>query len=334
MKNAGSKSRATARRGRDIRCGYVDTRDGQLHYREVAGTAPAIVFLHQTASSSGSFQPLMQRLRLPNRLVALDTPGFGSSFAPRGWPSMADYARWTIEALDALGVRRFHVFGQHTGANIAGELAVRHPARVASVGMLGPVPMSAAERREFRKLLSTPIAPRPDGSHMLENWGYATQYNPGCDPVIQHDEVVSMLRAWRARPQAYRAVSFNDSLAVLRKVRAPVLLMSSPGDYFFERFVEVCAVRPEAAVATVGGDNFQALLDPDGVARALEKFIAPLEASRHTAGRSAGARTAAGAGSRAGQAKAKGKAKAKAKAKGTARTNGTAGSASPRRARR
>jgi pimeloyl-ACP methyl ester carboxylesterase len=269
-----SNRRVKSRRAQEIRCGYVDTRDGQLHYREIAGTAPAIVFLHQTASSSSSFQRVMQRLRLPNRLIALDTPGFGSSFAPRGWPSMAEYARWTVEALDALRVRRFHVFGQHTGANLAGELAVRHPARVCSVMMLGPVPMAAPERREFREMLGKqPISPRVDGQHMLENWGYAAQYNPGCDPEILHDETVNMLRAWRGRPQAYRAVSFNDSLAVLRRVRAPVLLMTSPGDYFHARFHQVCAVRPDATIATVGGDNFQPLLDPVGVARAITRFV-------------------------------------------------------------
>lgn len=256
-----------------IRRGYVDVREGQLHYREVAGSAPAIVFLHQTASASSSFERVMQQLRLPNRLVALDTPGFGASFAPRGWPSMADYARWVVEALDRLRIRRFHVVGQHTGANLAGELAVRHADRVRSVTMLGPVPMTAAERREFRKLLGTPIRPRADGSHLMENWGYAAQYNPGCDPVLMHDEVVSMLTAWRGRPQAYRAVSFNDSLAVLRRIRAPVLLMTSPGDYFHARFHEVTSVRPDAAVAVVGGDNFQPLLDPKGVARALERFV-------------------------------------------------------------
>ena len=159
---------------------------------------------------------------------------------------------------------------------MGGDLAGRHPARGRSVTVLGRVPMSAAERGDFRKLLSTPIAPRPDGSHMLENWGYATQYNPGCDVEVQHDEVVSMLRAWRGRPQAYRAVSFNDSLAVLRKVRAPVMLMSSPGDYFHSRFLEVCAVRPDAEITTVGGDNFQPLLDPPGVARAIERFVGGL----------------------------------------------------------
>lgn len=274
MAKSTPKARKGARTLRAIRCGYVDTRDGQLHYREVAGTAPAIVFLHQTASSSSSFQSVMQRLRLPNRLIALDTPGFGSSFAPRGWPRMADYARWTLEALDALRVRRFHVFGQHTGANLAGELALRHPSRVRSVMMLGPVPMSAAERREFRKMLGVdPIRPRPDGQHLLENWGYAAHYNPDCAPEILHDETVNMLRAWRGRPQAYRAVSYNDSLAVLRKLRAPVLLLTSPGDYFHSRFLEVCAARPDAAVATVGGDNFQPLLDPAGVAGAIEQFV-------------------------------------------------------------
>ena len=277
MVRKNSRKRANARTPRAIRCGYVDTRDGQLHYREAAGTAPAIVFLHQTASSSSSFQRVMQRLRLPNRLVALDTPGFGSSFAPRGWPKMADYARWTIEALDALGVKRFHVFGQHTGANLAGELALRHPARVRSVSMLGPVPMSAAERREFRKMLGErSISPRADGQHLLENWGYAAHYNPGCDPQILHDETVNMLRAWRGRPQAYRAVSFNDSLGVLRRLRAPVMLMTSPGDYFHSRFLEVCAVRPDAAISTVGGDNFQPLLDAAGVARAIERFVGEL----------------------------------------------------------
>lgn len=256
-----------------IRCGYADTAWGQLHYREVAGRAPAVLFLHQTASSSASFVPVLEALRLPNRRVAIDTPGFGGSFDPPGWPSMAKYAAYVVAGLDALRIREFHVFGQHTGANLAGELALRHPARVRSVTMLGPVPMTAPERREFRAALGEPIRPRADGGHLLENWRYASDYNPGCDPLMLNGEVTSMVRAWRGRAQAYRAVSFHDSRALVRRLQAPLLLMSSPGDYFHARFAEVCALRPDAATAMVGGDNFQTLQDPRGVARALERFV-------------------------------------------------------------
>ena len=257
-----------------IQCGYADTPAGQVHYRAVAGRAPAVVFLHQTASSSASFVPVLESLRLPNRLVAIDTPGFGGSFDPAGWPSMAKYAAFVVAALDALRIRSFHVFGQHTGANLAGELALRHPDRVRSVTMLGPVPMTAPERREFRAALGEPLRPRADGGHLVENWRYAFDYNPGCDLGMLHGEVTSMIRAWKGRPQAYRAVSFHDSRAVIRRLRVPLLLMTSPGDYFHSRFAEVCALRPDAATATVGGDNFQTLQDPRGVARALERFLA------------------------------------------------------------
>jgi pimeloyl-ACP methyl ester carboxylesterase len=54
---------------------YVNLPSGQMHLREAAGTSPAIVFLHQTASASSSFDAVMQRIRLPNRLIAIDTPG-------------------------------------------------------------------------------------------------------------------------------------------------------------------------------------------------------------------------------------------------------------------
>ena len=45
---------------------------------------------------------------------------------------------------------------------------------------------------------------------------------------VVHDEVSDMLRAWRGRPQAYRAVSFHDSLALVQKLTCPLLFMTSP----------------------------------------------------------------------------------------------------------
>ena len=118
---------------RPIVKGYVTLAAGQIHYREVAGTSPPIVFLHQTAQSSRSYEALLHDIRLPQRLLALDTPGFGESFEPDGWPSMRDYAAWMSAALDVLGAERAHFFGHHTGASLTTAIASDSPRSVLSL---------------------------------------------------------------------------------------------------------------------------------------------------------------------------------------------------------
>ena len=36
---------------------------------------------------------VMARLRVPSRLIAIDTPGFGGSFDPAGWPTKSQTVR-------------------------------------------------------------------------------------------------------------------------------------------------------------------------------------------------------------------------------------------------
>ena len=252
---------------------YVDLSDGQMHVITRDGSAPAIVFLHQTASSGQSFERVMERLRLPNKLIAIDTPGFGGSFDPRGRPSLKKYASYIVETLDRLKVRQFHLCGHHTGGSLAAEIAWLHPKRARSVMMLGPVPMNREERIRFRNAYDKPIAPKADGSHLVENWDYCHKYNPNCDLETIHEEVVNMLRAWKGRPQAYRAMSFHDTMRLVRKIDCPLLFMTSPEDFFYPRFAEVCDLRPDAKVAIVGGENLPPQADSRGVATAIAKFV-------------------------------------------------------------
>lgn len=259
-----------------VRKSYVDLADGQLHVREVAGSEPAIVFLHQTACSAQSYDPLLAELDVPNRLVAIDTPGFGGSFDPSGWPSVADYAAWIVQGIDGLGIGLFHVFGHHTGSSLAVYLAAHHPLRVLSIMLAGAELMTPEERRQFRKSHGEPIVPRHDGSHLQVNWDYAAGYNEGISAEIVHGEVVAMLRAWKARPQAYRAVAASDTPALATSLQAPVLLLTSPDDYFHAELERAKTAFPGATVATTGGANFQPTADPQGVARAVEAFLAGL----------------------------------------------------------
>jgi pimeloyl-ACP methyl ester carboxylesterase len=252
---------------------YVDLADGQVHVHQRAGCEPALVFLHQTASSATSFDQLMACSRLPNRMVAVDAPGFGGSFDPPGRPSMSDYARWVLEACNGLGLGRVHLFGHHTGASLAIEMAAMAPERVLSLMLAGPVFMTEAERREFEAAYQKPIAPRRDGSHLLENWNYAAKFNPDCPVELLQQEVVAMLRAWRGRAQAYRAVARHDPYAGAQGLELPVLLLTSPDDFFHDSFDRAVAAFPHARVARVGGGNFQPSADPEGVARAIRDFL-------------------------------------------------------------
>ncbi|MBK8783748.1 MAG: hypothetical protein IPO22_18520 [Anaerolineales bacterium] len=66
-----------------IRKGYVDTPNGQVHFRQLKKVdGVPLVLLHQTASSGMMFEPLMTLLSDSFHTLALDTPGFGASFLP------------------------------------------------------------------------------------------------------------------------------------------------------------------------------------------------------------------------------------------------------------
>jgi pimeloyl-ACP methyl ester carboxylesterase len=256
-----------------VRRGYVDIAEGQIHVHQVGGCEPPILFLHQTASSARSFDPLLKAMPLPNRLIALDTPGFGGSYDPEGWPTLEAYAAQILAAADALGVDRFHLYGHHTGASLGIEIAAGAPDRVLSLMLSGPVFMTAGEREAFIADYRDPIMPQRDGSHLARNWSYAAGNNPSCDADILQDAVTDLLRAWRGRPQAYMAVAQHDTDVRARDVRAPTLLLTTEGDFFHYGFDRARAFFPRAATAQTSGDNFPATTRPGEVAEAIASFI-------------------------------------------------------------
>src|SRR5690606_9825364 len=94
----------------------VSDRQGrrQVHYRR-AGTGPAILLLHQSPQSSTEMEPLMADWGRHFTLIAPDSPGYGWSdpLATKA-ASLADFADATLSFADAIGLRRFGVYGFHT----------------------------------------------------------------------------------------------------------------------------------------------------------------------------------------------------------------------------
>ncbi len=256
-----------------IRKAYVDCSGGQLHYRYCEGTGTPIVFLQQTASSSKMYIKVMARLAGRCPLIAFDTPGFGGSFDPTEWPTMAQYADWLFEGMQALGLNRFHIFGHHTGSCIAVELGVRQASHVASLMMVGPVPLTEEERNEFSQHFGAPISPTADGSYLQATWDYLQGLGAHGDLALHHRELIDTTRAYMGRAMAYSAVWKQDWTSLYKRVTCPMLLLCAPDDVLYPFFTRAQEIRPDAKAVILKGANFEPDLDCDGTVAAIQSFL-------------------------------------------------------------
>ncbi|MDX2221864.1 MAG: alpha/beta hydrolase [Rhodospirillaceae bacterium] len=259
-----------------VRKAYVDTAAGQLHYYAAPGAGAPVVFLHQTASSGKMYLDVMARLA-GRSMYAMDTPGFGGSFEPPDMPSMPQYAAWIVQALDGIGLGAVHLFGHHTGACIAAEICAAHPARVKSCAMIGPVPLTKAERDAFRTHYSTPFSPDPAGTYLRTTWDYLRGLGAHSTVALHHREFVDTCRAYMGRYKAYSAVWDQDFTALFAKISCPLLLMCAPDDVLIAYLERARGLRPDARVRMLKGANFEPDQDPDGTAAALREFLAEVE---------------------------------------------------------
>jgi pimeloyl-ACP methyl ester carboxylesterase len=153
---------------------FLDTPDGQIHYR-IGGTGEPLLLLHQTPrsalSSYGEVIPTFAEERL---VIAMDNPGYGDSDRPARPFSMADFARTAIMLLDSLGISKTSILGHHTGSAIAIEIASQYSERVDKLILSFPLPLLDEEERQLGyKVLKDTYQKwnaREDGSHLMELW--------------------------------------------------------------------------------------------------------------------------------------------------------------------
>ena len=147
--------------------GYIETRQGQVHYRADGETGPYLFLLHLTPFSSRMFELALPRLGRHCRAIALDTPGYGNSDPPPAPISIADYGERMLEAIDRITSGPFALCGFSTGAAIALEIARRVSARTDRL-ILSTTPVMTKD--ELKALVTANIGEpemAPDGSHFL-----------------------------------------------------------------------------------------------------------------------------------------------------------------------
>jgi pimeloyl-ACP methyl ester carboxylesterase len=257
-------------RGRAAR-GYVDLPWGQVHYRH-AGTPghPALLVVHQSPLSSATYDLALTPLaRRGLRVVAVDTPGFGMSDAPPQPWTIPQYAAALWQTADALGLDRVHLLGQHTGAVIAAEAALRDPHRVRRLILQGLPLYDDAERARKKATYAPGYTPDRDGSHLRVIWDRVWGLYPRLSPDEADRQVAEYLMTGPDYATAYRAV-FDHRLDTAALAAVPTVLLHGADDLVDRMTPVVRAALPHAPLVTVpGGTDFVSDEQPEAFADAV-----------------------------------------------------------------
>ncbi len=115
------------------------------------GTGDAVVCRHGVPSSAFLYRKVLPELAARGRRgVGFDLPGLGLADRPREFDySWSGLSAWTVEAIDALGLNRFHLVVHDIGGPVGFDVVARIPERVASLTALNTMVRVASFKRPW-----------------------------------------------------------------------------------------------------------------------------------------------------------------------------------------
>lgn len=267
--------------------GYAQTREGFVHFVE-EGSGDPLLLIHETPRSWRMYAGMIPHLPT-HRVIAMDTLGFGNSDAAPADYSIADYAANVVSFMDALGLSRAHIFGDHTGAAIAVETAIIAPQRVGHIILSGlPFWLSEVERVErYQQVAARDLISRADdGSHLARIWQYLLKSRiPGgggntlapADVELLSEITLDALKAGPVWKRMELLMATYDPAPRLPLIRAPVLAIGITGEG-----ASIYTKRPRQVAALVAGGTARVMEGVDGrviythgkqVSEIVDKFL-------------------------------------------------------------
>lgn len=231
--------------------------NGVFLYYEEHGSGEAILGLHGTGSSAAAWADAAAELATRGRAIVYDRRGFARSAQPE--PFVSDIHVQADDAaalLEALGAAPAIVIGRSTGADIALDLALRHPDRVRALALLeGGEMLSDAGRPWLEALVARTLAAPPEDV-----------------PEVLIDGVLGE-GAWQELPEGPREMLRENTPGILAELRGgflkaepaalaaidvPTLLVTAwdSVSVYAQVTADLAGLIPGAKVAEVDGDHF------------------------------------------------------------------------------
>jgi len=235
---------------------YANTENGQIHYQDL-GSGEPIVLLHQTASSSVMYERAFPYLTESNRVIAIDTPGFGMSDSPPGPDEIIQsYAEAVVAVLDDANILKAHIVGFHTGATTALEVSTSFKERVLSLTIFCVLALTPEERVEWMTRDDLSARWQPDGegrfldSDILD---YVAWFATADDGETYLREIIAKLQAGPNYWWAYEGVVNYDHYGRYRLVECPTLVLNATDEVLFDYTVRAHECIEGSAYKVISG---------------------------------------------------------------------------------
>lgn len=240
---------------------YVETTLGRAHVRRSGTAGRPVMVLPTGGGSSQQFAPVVQGLAVDRTVASLDYFGNGLSDPRSSGPDIADLAEEALAVADALGWGELDVWGSHTGACVALEMAVVAPERVGRVVLEAPPMIDPSFRDELLAHYFPDLTPDRFGSHLPKVWAWrrdAFLYWPwyAVDQASArriglpsaedlHLYAVGILESGETYAGAYRAAFCYDTRGRLPLLRRPAMLTAGPHDMLANTLDDAADLVPD-----------------------------------------------------------------------------------------
>lgn len=274
---------------------FVRIIEGQVHYR-TCGTPSAtgplpLYMIHASPAASGRLAPLIGKLGESRLVIAPDTLGFGDSPpAAQNVPDAEDYAESVVRIMDALSLERCDVYGSHTGAHIACELAIRYPDRVRRLVFDGIGMFSEDDKADFLANYAPEVHPDEFGQHLIWAWNFVRdqvlhfpyfrrtpefrQPNAAMPPPEAIQAVVlDVIKGLTTYHKGYRAAFRHPDRERLPLITQRTFCMASEDDPLQAGVAEAASLVPDSEQAVVPGEG-----TPGGLAEKAKRIADFLDA--------------------------------------------------------
>jgi pimeloyl-ACP methyl ester carboxylesterase len=261
----------------------------QLHtpfFREM-GTGTSVVCLHSSASSSGQWRALMERLAHRFRVIAVDLYGSGKTVAwPQDRPMRLDDEVALLSSVFRAAGDHFHLIGHSFGGAIALKTALENQDRLISLVLYEPVlfsvlmakaPQSAAAR-EILAVRDETIRLIDEGNlnasaqRFVDYWKGEGAW--AATPEPRRPAIAEAMRA--VKPEWHALFHESTPLGAFAEIDVPTLFLTGTGSKASALGVArlLTKVLPRVRVQEIEGVGHMApVTHPERINPLIERFL-------------------------------------------------------------